>query len=66
MLNYQGIADSATQEIIEDMKSKMMDKTYCINTATITVDVENRFMTVETMRKNAIGIEFISVKTVKI
>ena len=66
MLNYEYLAENAVDRIIEDMKEKMMDENYCIHTSTITIDVENRTMTVEAMRKDPIGIEYKASKTVEI
>jgi len=66
MLNYEGIAKIAVDKIIADMKERMMGENYCIHNVTITVDIENRTMTVECMRKDPIGIEYKASKTVEI
>ncbi len=58
MLNHKGIAIIAAGDIITDMKEKMMDANYNIHKAVITVDLENRKIIVEVMRKDLIGIEY--------
>ena len=58
MLNYEYLAKKAAEQISEDMQERMMHENYCIHSATITVDVENRKMTVDTVRKDPLGIKF--------
>ena len=66
MLNYEYLAKEAAERISEDMQEKMMHENYLIHSATITVDVEDGVMTVDTVRKDPIGIEFKAQVVTKI
>ena len=66
-MNYEGIAKKAAEYIAEKMKEKMIDENYStIHKAAITLDFENEIMTVETERKDPLGIPFKASVSVEI
>ena len=59
MLNYEGIAQIAADYLAGKMVDKILDEEFStINKAVVTLDFDSKTMTIETERKDMLGIVY--------
>jgi hypothetical protein len=58
MLNYEGIAKTCAESIIEEIQEELKSDNPVYHTARIFIDAGNNILTVEVMRKDPLGIEY--------